>query len=193
MKANNEDKDKVANESESLRDMCRNTANNGLFTVCFEGKAIEPGKMPIRLLLGFLAGFNKVLRCSSQVVRGKKSPCPGRIPQIVTVELALNLVSLTRFGQTTILVFEKQSEQKFPEMDFTVAVLSKSLEHLVAAQNSGDFPVHDRSISMAWLDIGDLFQQGVDRIDFALQLSSLTARFTPDGFARIRAGLPKLC
>lgn len=162
-----------------------------LLKVRFDGDAVGPGIIPVAHLLRFLTNMNKALQRTGRVLTGEQeSVRKGRQPRNIKEEIALNLVLLARGSPSAVLGFERRSEAKFPEMDFGLEVLEKSLAGLSAVQQSVDaLPVgYDAGVLMAWRDAGILFSQGITNIEFTLNHGTeiLTTSFTHNGFTRIQ-------
>jgi len=162
-----------------------------LLKVRFDGDAVGPGEISVAHLLRFLTNMNKALQRTGHVLTGEQeSVRKGRQPRNIKEEVALDLVLLTHGSPSAVLGFERRSEAKFPEMDFGMEILEKSLAGLSAVQKSVDtLPAgYDAGVLMAWRDAGILFSQGITNIEFTLnhRPKTLTASFTPEGFTRIQ-------
>ncbi len=163
-----------------------------LLKVHFDGQAVGPGKIPVAHLLRFLANLNKALQRTGRVLTGEtESVRRGPQPRSVKEEVALDLVLLTQGSPAAVLGFERhQTEPSLPAMDFGLEILEKGLAGLSSVQEADDaLPAgYDTGVLMAWRDIGTLFSQGIEKIEFTLNYrdQSLLAAFTPQGFTRIQ-------
>lgn len=168
------------------------TDHDPLLKIRFDGNAVGPGRIPVAHLLRFLANLNKALQRTGRVLLGEaESVRPGRQPQNIKEELALDLVLLTHGSPAAVLGFERRQVQApLPGMDFGLDVLEKAIDGLAQIQDSGDsLPAGcDAGVLMAWRDAGVLFSQGVDSIEFKLNHRDkpLTSTFTPVGFTRLQ-------
>ena len=167
---------------------------NPLLKIRFDGDAVGPGKIPVSHLLIFLSNLNKALQRTGRVLRGDAdSVHRGRAPYNITTEVELDLVSLTHGSSAAVLGFERRQESpSFPEMDFGLEVLEKTISGLGAVQKEeveGALPTgYDLGVLMAWRDAGKLFSQGINKIVFTLNNREKAVRtvFIPDVVTRIQ-------
>ena len=163
-----------------------------LLRIRFDGRAVGPGKIPVSHLLRFLSNLNKALQRTGRVLMGDaESVRRGQAPRTIRKEVALDLVLLTPGSPAAVLGFERQQTQaSLPGMDFGMDILEKTMTGLAAIQGPGeDLPAGcDAGVLMAWRDVGTLFSQGLETIEFALNHRDTPVKttFTPSGFARIR-------
>ncbi len=171
-----------------------NKDNPLLLKIRFDGKAVGPGKIPVSHLLRFLSNLNKVLQRTGRVLQGdSNSVRRGQPPRNIKSEVELELVSLTHGSPAAVLGFERrQKNQPFPEMDFGLEILQKTLNGLEAVQDSDaeeTLPTGcDKGVLKAWRDAGILFSQGIDRIEFTLnhRAEPMRTTFTRNGFEQMQ-------
>ena len=167
---------------------------NPLLKIRFDGDAVGPGKIPVSHLLIFLSNLNKALQRTGRILRGDAASVRrGRVPHNITTEVKLDLVSLTHGSSAAVLGFERRQESpSFPAMDFGLEILEKAIGGLEAVQKDeaeGGLPTgYDPGVLMAWRDVGKLFSQGIDKIEFTFnhQEKTVQTRFTPNGVTRIQ-------
>ena len=167
---------------------------NPLLKIRFDGDAVGPGKIPVSHLLIFLSNLNKALQRTGRVLLGAgDSVCRGQPPHNITEEVKLDLVLLTHGSSAAVLGFERRQESpSFPAMDFGLEILEKAIGGLEAVQKDeaeGGLPTgYDPGVLMAWRDVGKLFSQGIDKIEFTFnhQEKTVQTRFTPNGVSRIQ-------
>ena len=89
--------------------------------------------------------------------------------------------------------FERRQESPpFPAVDFGLELLEKAIGGLEAVQKDeaeGALPMgYDPSVLMAWRDVGKLFSQGIDKIEFTLnhREKAVQTSFTPNVVTRIQ-------
>jgi hypothetical protein len=163
-----------------------------LLKIRFDGEAVGPGRIPVSHLLRFLTSMNKALQRTGRVLLGEaESVRPGRQPDNIKDELALELVLLTHGSPAAVLGFElRRGQMALPGMDFGQEILEKALVGLGDIQRPGDaLPLgFDAGVLLAWRDAGVLFSQGVKEITLTLnhREQPLASRFTPEGFCRIQ-------
>ncbi len=168
--------------------------NNSLLKIRFDGEAVGPGKIPVSHLLRFLSNFNKALQRTGRVLQGDAGSLRrGQPPHSIKAEVELELVSLTRGSATAVLGFQRRQESlSFREMDFGLEILEKAIGGLEAVQRdnaNSAFPAgYDTGVLMAWRDLGMLFSQGIDKIEFTLTHRQKVVRMslTPRGVTRIQ-------
>ena len=168
--------------------------DDSLLKVRFDGQAVGPGKIPVSHLLRFLSGLNKALQRTGRVLQGDaESLRRGQPPHSIAAEVELELVSLTRGSPTAVLGFQRRQERlSLPEMDFGLEILERAIGGLEAAQsdnaNSAFPPGYDTGVLMAWRDLGILFSQGIDKIEFTLthRRKAVRTSLTPEGVTRIK-------
>ena len=166
-----------------------------LLEVRFDGWAVGPRKIPVRPLLHFLTGLNRVLQRVGRVLQGaSESHHKGRRNRALMSELELDLMSLTEGSPAAVLGFERRKSQLeiLPD-DFGQDILQCVFVGLEAVQQENQqgktLPTgYDAGVLMAWRDTGKVFQQGIERVAFTLnrQESPLPISFTPNGVARIQ-------
>ena len=167
---------------------------NPLLKIRFDGDAVGPGKIPVSHLLIFLSNLNKALQRTGRVLRGDAdSVRRGQPPHNITTEVKLDLVSLTHGSSSAVLGFERRQENlSFPAMDFGLEILEKAIGGLEAVQRGEAeeaLPTgYDPGVLMAWRDLGKLFSQGIDKIEFALnnRERAIKTSFTPNVATRIQ-------
>jgi len=163
-----------------------------LLKIRFDGQAVGPGKIPVSHLLRFLSNLNKVLQRTGRVLMGDaESVHRGQTPHSIKEEVALDLVLLTDGSPSAVLGFERQLPQtSFPGMGLGMEILEKAIAGLTAVQRSEEtLPTgYDAGVLMAWRDVGTLFSQGVNKVEFTLnhRKKKVTTIFSPSGFARIQ-------
>ncbi len=163
-----------------------------LLKICFDGKAVGPGKIPVTHLLRFLLNLNKVLQRTGRVLIGNaESVRRGQPPRNIKEEVALDLVLLTHGSPAAVLGFDRsQTAASLPGMDLGMDILDKAIVGLAAAQESDEaLPSgYDTGVLMAWRDAGTVFSQGIEQIEFSLnhRNTPVVTSFTPTGFARIQ-------
>jgi len=158
----------------------------------FDGVSVGPGKIPVPHLLRFLTNLNKAIQRTGRVLLGDaESVHRGRQPRSVSEETALDLVLLTHGSPAAVLGFERrQTEEKFPTMDFGLETIEKTiagLEH-IQEQNETLPEGYDAGVLLAWRDVGILFGKGITSIQFTLnhRQTPIVTQFTPQGFERIQ-------
>ena len=167
---------------------------NPLLKIRFDGDAVGPGKIPVSHLLIFLSNLTKALQRTGRVLRGDaNSVRRGQPPHNITAEVKLDLVSLTHGSSSAVLGFERRQENlSFPAMDFGLEILEKAIGGLEAVQKDEAeeaLPTgYDPGVLMAWRDVGKLFSQGIDKIEFTLnnREKAVQTSFTPNVVTRIQ-------
>ena len=164
-----------------------------LLEIRFDGEAVGPGKIPVSHLLRFLANFNKALQRIGRVLHGRaESRQRGRLPRSIEGEMEFDLMSLEEGSPAAVLGFERrQTAPSLPGLDFGLEVLDKAVNGLKAVQEDDDKALptgYDPGVLMAWRDVGKVFGQGIERIEFKLNRGEEVTRtsFTPTGLMRIR-------
>ncbi len=166
--------------------------NEHLLSIKLEGKAIGEGRIGVQQLLLLLEELNKALLRSGQVLRGeidslRKGPKDKGIKEVI----ALDLIKLTHSSPTAVLCFERAKQQAcFPDMDFGLDVLEKTVTGLTGIQSSGEaLPAgYDAGVLLAWRNMGALFEKGVDKIEFTLNHRELpiTMAYTRPIYERVQ-------
>ena len=168
-----------------------------LLTVRFDGEAIGPGTITVPHLLRFLSHFVRALQRTGRVLLGDSDSVQrGQPPRNIAAEVELSLVSLTHGSRAAILGFERRHEiQSFPGMDFGLEILEAAIAGLRVVQDVPEDDAetawprgYDTGVLMAWRQMGTLFGQGIDKIDFSLNHRNdpVRTRLTPQGAERIR-------
>ena len=165
-----------------------------LLKIRFDGTAIGPGKIPVSHLLRFLSNLNKALQRTGRVLQGESDSIRrGQPPRNIKGEVDLDLVSLKQGSPSAVLGFERrQDTTSFPEMDFGLEILERTIIGLEAVQKDEAeqaLPTgYDTGVLMAWRDAGMLFSQGIDKIEFTLnhREKALQTTFTAEGVTRIQ-------
>jgi hypothetical protein len=167
--------------------------SNPLLKILFDGSAVGPGRIPVGHLLRFLTHMTKALQRAGRVLQGRgESARRGRQPQSVKDELSLDLVMLTHGSPSAVLGFDRhQKQEMLPGIpDVGLEILEKTLVGLGNIQEGEEtLPVgYDTGVLMAWRDAGGVFNQGISRIEFTLNLREkpLRTTFTPQGFTRLQ-------
>ena len=163
-----------------------------LLTVKLTGDAVGEGKIGVNHLLRLLDQLNKVFFRVGQVLQGEIE-CVRRGPKEKSVKdtVSLDLVLLTHGSPAAVLGFERRiSQPSLPEMDFGLEIFEKTFTGLAQAQLPAEaLPAgFDLGVVMAWRDMGTLFRQGVDKIEFTLNHRDrpITANYDPGGCARLQ-------
>lgn len=157
-----------------------------------DGQAVGPGTIPVAHLVRFLTHLSKALQRTGRVLTGEaESIRPGSPPRSIKDEVALDLVLLTQGSPATVLGLDRrQTDPRLPTMDLGQEVLEKAIAGLSSVQGTDDAlpPGYDAGVLMAWRDVGMLFSQGIERIEFTLRHRDqpLSTTYTPQGFARIQ-------
>lgn len=146
--------------------------NQPLLLIRIEGQAIGEGRIGVSHLLRLLTQLNKILMRSGQVLRGeafslRKGPKEKQVKEVI----ALELVKLTHGSPAVLLGFDRQQEDKYlPGMDPGLEVLEKAIIGLeIVEKPDRELPAgYDTGVLMAWRDMGILFDQGVETIQFSL-------------------------
>ena len=173
--------------------------HNPLLKIRFDGEAVGPGKIPVSHLMRFLENLHKALQRTGRVLQGdSNSRRRGQPPGEIKEAVELDLVLLTHGSPAAVLGFERRGKDlPFPEMDFGLEILKETLNGLQAVQNDGveeTLPTGcDEGVVEAWRDVGGLFTQGIDRIEFTLNhpTEPLQVNFTPNGFERMQKRIKK--
>jgi hypothetical protein len=144
-----------------------------LLTIRLEGDAIGKGRIGVPQLLRLLTQFNKVLLRSGQILRGevdslRRGPKEKELKDVI----AFDLVKLAPGSPAVVLSFEHhhQPATYLPGMDPGIEVLEKAIAGLEQVQQpSQALPIgYDVGVLMAWRDLGTLFYEGIDTIQFTL-------------------------
>jgi hypothetical protein len=144
-----------------------------LLSIRLEGEAIGEGRIGVPQLLRLLTQLNKVLLRSGQVLRGevdslRRGPKEKQLKDLI----AFDLVKLAPGSPAVVLGFEHrhQPDTYLPGMDPAVEVLDRAIMGLDQVQQPGQvLPAgYDVGVLMAWRDMGVLFYQGIDKIQFTL-------------------------
>lgn len=166
--------------------------DNPLLKIRFDGDAVGSGRISVAHLLRFLTNMNKALQRTGRVLTGEaESVRRGPQPRSIKEEVALDLVLLTHGSPAAVLGFERrQKDVSLPGMDLGLEILEKAMSGLSAVQDVDDtLPAgYDAGVLMAWRDVGTLFSQGIEKIEFTLnhRETPLETSFTPRGFNRIQ-------
>ncbi len=166
--------------------------NDPLLKIRFDGEAVGEGRIPVAHLLLFLTSLNKALQRTGRILRGEsESVRRGPQPRSIKEEVSLDLVLLTHGSPAAVLGFERRQKQMSMQgIDRGMDILEKAMAGLSAVQGPDEaLPAcYDAGVLMAWRDVGTLFSQGVEKIEFTLNHrdSPLAATFTPQGFTRIQ-------
>lgn len=169
-----------------------------LLSVQLDGHAVGPGKIPLAHLLCLGRSLRKVLRQTGHALRGDDgSSRRGKPPKHIRESVDLDLVSLAHGSPSVVLGFEyKQPEFDNASTDFGLEVLEKAMRALNAIQEPG-MPISsdcDGGVMQAWVDMGKLFDRGVERIALTLNHRGAPtgATFTVEGRAQIQKRIEEL-
>ncbi len=163
-----------------------------LLKIRFDGKAFGSGKIPVSHLLRFLSNFDKAMQRTGRVLLGEtESLRQGRYSRSIREEVALDLVLLTHGSPSAVLGFERQQiEQSFPDIDFGMEVLEKSINGLKMVQGREEALPEgfDAGVLRAWRDAGILFNRDVEHIEISLNHGNvpIVTHFTLNGYERIQ-------
>ena len=165
--------------------------NEPLLKVRFDGEAVGPGAIPVTHLLRFLSNLNKALQRTGRLLSGEtESVRRGPQSRNIKDELALDMVLLTHGSPAAVIGLERRGQMALPSMDFGLEILEKTIIGLGLIQETGDaLPAGcDVGVLMAWREVGTLFSQGIEKIEFKLNHRErpLRTNFTPDGFIHIQ-------
>lgn len=168
------------------------STDDPLLKIRFDGQAVGPGKIPVEHLLRFLSNLNKALQRTGRVLAGEEeSVRRGPQPRNIKEEVSLDMVLLTEGSPAVVLGFERrQTELSLPTMDFGLEILEKAITGLSSIQEADDtLPEgYDAGVLMAWRDIGTLFSQGIEKIEFTLNHRDqpLSTALTQQSFTQIQ-------
>ena len=168
-----------------------------LLKVRFNGNAVGSGTISVSHLLRFLSNLNKAFQRIGRVLHGEsESLRRGQPPYHIKREVELDLVLLTHGSPATVLGFERrQDAPSFQTMDFGLEILEKAVDGLNVVQREGSVgtlpPGYDAGVLMAWRDVGGLFHQGINEIEFTLnhRAQTLHTSFTQHGVGCIQERL----
>jgi len=169
-----------------------------LLSVRLDGNAVGPGKIPLAHLLRLGRSLRGVLRQTGHVLMGDdRSSRRGKPPKHIRESVDLDLVSLTHGSPSVVLGFEyKQPGAGNASTDFGLEVLEKAMCALNAIQEPGMPPSGycDEGVMRAWVDMGKLFDRGVERIALTLnhREAPAGATFTMEGRAQIQKRINEL-
>ena len=162
--------------------------DESLLSIRLEGEAIGEGRIGVSYLLRLLTQLNKVLLRSGQVLRGeadslRRGPKEKQLKDII----AFDLVRLAPGSPAVVLSFEHHQPATYlPGMDPGIEVLEKAITGLEQAQDPHQaLPTgFDVGVLMAWRDMGILFYEGIDKIQFTLnhRAQRKSVAFTRSGY-----------
>ncbi len=160
--------------------------NKPLLKIRFDGKAVGPGKIPVSHLQIFLTNFNKALQRADR-------QSPGPLPRSIKRKLELNLVSLDPGSSAAVLGFvQSRTDPVFTNMDDELNICKDLVCGLKTIQSdNADIelpPGYNSGVLKAWRDLGKLFRQGINRIEFTLNhpAEKTQTSFTPSGFEQMQ-------
>lgn len=174
------------------------TEQTPLLSVRLDGDAVGPGKIPLAHLLCFGRSLRRVLRQTGRALMGDdRGSRRGNPPKYIRESVDLDLVSLAHGSPSVVLGFEyKQPGSDNASTDFGLEVLEKAMRALNAIQKPSmpPSPDCDEGVMRAWVDMGKLFDRGVERIALTLnhREASTGATFTMEGRAQIQKRIKKL-
>lgn len=161
--------------------------------VSLEGESVRWGRIPISYLAIFLAGFQRVLYRTGEILLDEQDDVEPDVKRIVRRKqlrqlLELDLVGISERSLSTILSFQRSvTVRSAGNGSEAIRIFEKALWELEKMQQATEESLFrfDRELLIAWSRVGDLFRRGVSRMTFTLYrdvLPSLHVWYTAQGF-----------
>ncbi len=164
--------------------------------VSLEGESVRWGRIPISYLAIFLAGFQRALYRTGEILLDEQDNVAHDVQRIVRRKqlrqlLELDLVGISEWSSSTILSFQQSATAlSVRNGSEVIRIFEKALWELEKMQQATEESLFrfDRELLIAWSTVGTLFQRGISRIIFTLHRSVLPLhiRYTAQGFDIIR-------
>jgi hypothetical protein len=164
--------------------------------VSLEGESVRWGRIPISYLAIFLAGFQRALYRTGEILLDEQDNVEHDVKRIVRRKqlrqlLELDLVGISERSLSTILSFERSvTVRSAGNGSEAIRIFEKALWELEEMQHVTDESSFrfDREVLTAWSRVGDLFRRGVSRMTFTLYRDVLPLHvwYTAQGFDVIR-------
>ncbi len=164
--------------------------------VSLEGESVRWGRIPISYLAIFLAGFQRALYRTGEILLDEQDNVAHDVQRIVRRKqlrqlLELDLVGISEWSSSTILSFQQSATAlSVRNGSEVIRIFEKALWELEKMQQATEESLFrfDRELLIAWSTVGTLFQRGISRIIFTLHRSVLPLHvwYTAQGFDIIR-------
>jgi len=164
--------------------------------VSLEGESVRWGRIPISYLAIFLAGFQRALYRTGEILLDEQDNVEHDVKRIVRRKqlrqlLELDLVGISERSLSTILSFERSvTVRSAGNGSEAIRIFEKALWELEEMQHVTDESSFrfDREVLTAWSRVGDLFRRGVSCMTFTLYRDVLPLHvwYTAQGFDVIR-------
>jgi len=160
--------------------------------VSLEGESVRWGRIPISYLAIFLAGFQRVLYRTGEILLDEQDNVEHDVKRIVRRKqlrqlLELDLVGISERSLSTILSFQRSvTVRSAGNGSEAIRIFEKALWELEEMQHVTDESSFrfDREVLTAWSRVGDLFRRGVSCMTFTLYRDVLPLHvwYTAQGF-----------
>ena len=164
--------------------------------VSLEGESVRWGRIPISYLAIFLAGFQRALYRTGEILLDEQDNVEHDVKRIVRRKqlrqlLELDLVGISERSLSTILSFQQSATVRSAgNGSEAIRIFEKALWELEEMQHVTDESSFrfDREVLTAWSRVGDLFRRGVSCMTFTLYRDVLPLHvwYTAQGFDVIR-------
>jgi len=164
--------------------------------VSLEGESVRWGRIPISYLAIFLAGFQRALYRTGEILLDEQDNVEHDVKRIVRRKqlrqlLELDLVGISERSLSTILSFQRSvTVRSAGNGSEAIRIFEKALWELEKMQQATEESLFrfDRELLIAWSRVGDLFRRGVSRMTFTLYRDVLPLHvwYTAQGFDVIR-------